>query len=212
MAAPPEGVVHVGVTVDVNGAPFTFGHWLLIPDAGSGYPLYWSGLLSSYFLEVGPALLDCMHDGASLLTCRSTAGGTSPQVWVESFSPNHGHWTGGQADNVATGIYVQTQSGRRGSGSRVRLPAVPDSFINANRALSQFGAGYLQAAATALVAWVASVTGPTGAQAVLGTLQTRRGGVPLLPPEFDPAIAVRPSLRVERLARRLPPSGRYSSS
>lgn len=212
MSAIPEGVVHLELTIDVNGWQFKPGHWLLIPDAASAYPLYWSGLLTSYFLQVGNKLLDCMHAGSSFIACRSVAGGTPTQVWVETFSPNQGHWTGGQADNVCSGIYIQTAGGGRGSGSRFRIPATPDSFIAYNRQLSQFGAGYLQAFATELAAWVTSITGPTGAAVELGTLQVRRAGVPLTPPTFDPATAVRPSYRVEHLSRRLPRAGGFSST
>ena len=210
MSAPPAGVVSIASDVDVHGYPSSFAFWLLIPDDDVATIPYWSALITSYQLQVWPAILNCMHSGASFVTCRIAAGGTAPQRFVEAAPANHGAWTGGQAQSVAAGLYVLTSSGHRGSGSRVHFPAVPDIFIDDNARLSNAGRGLLQQAATALVDWIASVSGPTGAQVLLGTLQTRRGGVPLLLPTFDPAVAVLPTARVERMGRRLPRRGRVS--
>jgi hypothetical protein len=210
MAPPPEGVVWISSDVDVNGYPASVGFWVLIPDADAGPPLYWLGLLGSVELQVWPGWLSCMHAGASFVTCRCLVGGIAPQWYALPAPPNHGEWTGGQAENVCMGLYVQSSSGGRGSGSRIHLPAVPDIFVQNNVQLSEVGRGNLLAAAVAMTDWAASVSGPTGAAVTIGTLQTRRAGAPLLPPVFDPALLIRPGQGIETMRRRLPRRGRIS--
>src|SRR5207248_7930660 len=91
--------------VDVHGYPSSFAFWLLIPDDDVATIPYWSALITSYQLQVWPAILNCMHSGASFVTCRIAAGGTAPQRFVEAAPANHGAWTGGQAQSVAAGLY-----------------------------------------------------------------------------------------------------------
>src|SRR5207248_9835371 len=51
--------------VDVHGYPSSFAFWLLIPDDDVATIPYWSALITSYQLQVWPAILNCMHSGAS---------------------------------------------------------------------------------------------------------------------------------------------------
>ena len=103
MSAPPAGVVSIASDVLVHGYPSSFAFWLLIPDDDVATIPYWSALITSFQLQVWPAILNCMHSGASFVTCRIAAGGTAPQRFLEAAPANHGAWTGGQAQSVAAG-------------------------------------------------------------------------------------------------------------
>lgn len=195
---------------DVNGYYFSFGHWLLIPDSAAATVSYLHDLASSYQLNVGGELLDCMHDGSSFATSRLGLQSPAPLQYTQAWPANHGAWTGGEANAIATGVYVLTSAGGKGSGARVRIPGAPDIHVDAGGRLSNAGRGHLQAFCTALITWVDGETGPTGAPILLGTVQRQRAGAPLPVASFDPAVGVLPSLRVERLVRRLPKPGQVS--
>lgn len=206
----PSNVALLENVCDVNGYDVQYNHWLFVPAFDTAGPSYFDALLTAYILEVGGALLDCMHSGASFTTCRLSRFGSQPFTWIKQWPPNHGRWTGGQANNVAVGFYVRTTTGGRGSGSRCRIPACPDIFVTENRQLSQVGLGNLLALTEAIVAWAAGLTGPTAGDVLLGTLQRRTVAGPLPSATFSPAAALTPSQRVERLGRRLPRSGQVS--
>lgn len=206
----PPDVLRLELEAEVNGAFFTTGVWLQSPDMPSAVPSYLTALIGSF--ELGPvaAFLSCMHNGSSFSTCRASIEGTTRLRIVDAFLPNAGAWTGGQVNMAACGLYVQTLGGGRGSGSRIRFPALPDIFVDDNRTLSATGVGNLEAAATALVSWVSTALGPSGLPLELGTVQRARGGTPLPASIWAPAVSVSPSFRVEYLARRMPKSRQIS--
>lgn len=206
----PSGVVSMRQLVDVDGNLCTFGWWLFMADADLGDFTYWSDLSTSFQFTVSGPLLACMHAGASLLACRFVVGGIGPTSYQFPWAPNHGLSTGGQAQAVACGLYIRSSDDRRGSGTRVRLPAVPDEFVDNDVALSSIGRGRLTDLGDRLTSWVSSVSGPGGGTVLLGTLQRRRAGLPLPTAVFAPAISVEPMLRIARMGRRMPRFGRYS--
>jgi hypothetical protein len=199
----PADVVHFNIGVDVNGYPCSYGFWLLVPGAsGAGEP-YIRGLLSDYFLTATHELLQCMHSGASLDVLRADAGGPSPARAFISAPENSGAWEGGQAQSLATVLYVTSSSGGRGSGSRIRIPAVPDIFIANNQSINRSGYGHLILAATELTNWVNAIVPPGGGNAVIGTLQRKTKSGPLAVAAFDPAAIVKASPTLAHLDNRL---------
>jgi hypothetical protein len=130
---------------------------------------------------------------------------------VADLAPNHGAGTAGQSLSLSAGVYVQGTTGGRGSGSRIHIPGTPNEFTTEFAYLSEYGVQQLQFLATAMVAWAA--TGPPGPSTPceLGTLQTRRGSNRLNPPLWDPAAVIRPTFRLETIARRQRQVGGISS-
>lgn len=202
----PSNVVRLDFDFYVNGRDFTTGMWLLIPDVETGGVAYLDALCADAQFYTLSGWTGCMHDGASVVTCRASYGGTQPANFVSYAAPNHGAYTGGQADAIACGVYVVSSSGGKGSGSRLRVPATPDAFVDDNYRLASAAVARLLDLCNAIDTFVAATHGPLGAQAVLGTVQRSRRGAPLPTAEFDPAQAVVPSFRVEFLSRRMPRS------
>jgi hypothetical protein len=203
VAALPVDVVHLEFEVTVADSPrCTFGFWLLWPGSSVGG----EGLATSLLLQwtTGPmaTLLDCMHDQSTLSACRFTFGGTGDYVYYRQLAPNVGAQSGATEFSVASGIYVVSGSGGRGSGSRLHVPAVPANFVADHVRLSPFGWQQLTFLALALTNWPGTLVFPGTSPAVIGTLQRRRAGAPIVPPTFDPAIDVRPSPVLEIVGRR----------
>jgi hypothetical protein len=202
----PADVLRVELVIDVNGRELTTGWWWFVPDLIAGGVPWLIAAASNIFSYMVSPLDGCMHSGASWSLLRLSSGGTTPLVYSEAAPVSGGVYTGGQADAIATGVYVLSSTGRRGSGSRLRIPATPDDFVVNNYMLSTTGVGRLFDFAAAMQSCTAATIGPTGGAVILGTLQRSRAGAPLGVATFDPAAAVIPSFRVELLARRLPKS------
>lgn len=202
----PDDVLHVELTFDVNGREYRNGWWWLVPDLAVGGIPWLVATMSNIFADLVFPVTGLMHAGGSWTTCRLASGGNAPLVYVEAAPLNHGAHTGGQADAIATGVYVVTLASRRGSGSRIRFPACPDDAVQDNWLLSAAGLARCFDFAAALNSLTSSLVAPTGAQVLLGTLQRRTAAGPRAVSSFDPATAVLPSFRVEVLARRMPRS------
>ena len=210
-AVPPD-VGHFDLAFDVNGRTLRAGFWFLLPDLQSWTQPWLLSLVDQFVLYTLSGFTGVMHAGASLSTCRVSVAGSNPVEFVQHVAPNHGAYTGGQADAIASGVYLVASSGRRGSGSRLRVPGCPDDFIDDNWRLSNAGVSQLHTLANDLTDWARVQTGPTGLPLVLGTLQRRTSAGPLPAAQFDPAVMVVPSFRVEVLSRRLPKSRWVSSA
>lgn len=202
MLAPlPVGVAHVSVGIDVNTYPCSIGWWLLVPGLETAGPPELEALAASITLGVAGPLTSCMHAGSQLVTCRIDGRGFS---FASAFAPNHGAWTGGQAQGLATVLHWLTlDAGRRGAAI-THLPAVPDVFVRDNARLSTLGYSNLLVAAADLFSAFNSTPGVTGGVCTLGLLQRRHGGVPLVPPTFSPATGYEVSQVLTTLRRRLP--------
>lgn len=200
----PAGVLRLDLEFDVNGYPLTTGLWFLVPDLALADLAWYQAFTAMAFFYLLPGTTGVTHDGVSLSTCRLASGGMAPFRYVALAPPNHGAYSGGQADIIASGVFVRTTTTARGSGSRLRFPGCPDDFVRDGLALSATAVSQLLAMANAITTFVASQTGPTGGQVLLGTLQRSKAGAPLAHSLFDPAVAVVPSYRVEYLDRRFP--------
>lgn len=199
----PNGVVHVELEVDDSGSPATFGFWLLYP---STYPLGAAqlGLLTTDFVtNLMQYFLDCMTGSAMFRTCRLTTRGIAPLRWVEVLAPNHGAGSGGVTLGVAAGIYIQGSGGGSGSGTRIHIPGIAAELVDPPGRLSEFGEQQLQFLCSVFPDWVSNLYTSGLGEVLLGTLQQRRGGQLLDPPIFDPAEALRPTLVLEGVGRRL---------
>lgn len=208
----PANTVRLITTVDVDGSDFSFELGLLAPLVDAASPAELELWLGNWILIVGPALGDLMHAGAHLLTCRLVSKRMGGPSWTATFPPNHGNWSGGQADQVALGIYVKSTAYGRGAGSRVRIPAIADVMIDANRAVSVVGQGKLLALCNAIADFLNQPLPWGGGLAIAGTIQRQRAGSPLSAATFAPAQAIVPSRRVETIRRRLPGRGQISPS
>lgn len=207
----PDDVAFLSPTVDVNGLVFSFGLWIQCADFAGMTILQAETLLSSFDLSTSNAWLACMHNGCALSTCRLAVGGTSGLRYARPYGPNSGLFTGGQADAIAAGIYLMSSTPRRGSGTRVRIPGTPDVFVSDGYRLTLEGRDNLQVLCDQLANWVASVTGPAGSPVLIGTLSRRTTAGPLPAAAFTPTQGIIPSLRVERLSRRMPRRGYVST-
>lgn len=202
----PSNVVRLEFDFFVTGRTLTTGMWLLIPDVETGGVPYLDALCADAQFYLLGGFTGCMHNGASLVTCRASYGGTTPANFVSYAAPNHGAYSGGQADAIACGVYAVSATGGKGSGSRLRIPGTPDDFVDDGYRLSSAGVSQLIALCGDINNFVTATHGPLGAQAVLGTVQKARRGAPLPSAQFDPAQAIVPSYRIEYLRRRMPRS------
>lgn len=197
-----------GCTDDLN--PCSFGFYLRVQGAAALDPSKFSLIVYDWFNFVQPTFLDCMHTGASFGTCRLTRGLPLPYVHVEQLAPNLGAQDGSVPMAVAAGLYMVAAIGGRGSGSRLHLPGCPSRFVEADAKLSGYGLQQLTFAAQALADFPARLTSDLGTPTELVTYQTRRGGKPLAVPEYSPTVAVRPTLRLTTVTRRMRASGGFS--
>lgn len=201
---PPSNVVRLDLDFLVNGRDFHTGLWLLIPDVETAGVAYLDALVADFISFVVGGVTGVMHSGSSWVTCRASYGGTTPASFIGYVTPNHGAWSGGQADAIATGLYLVSSTGGRGSGSRLRFPAVPDDFVDDNWRLASTAVAQLVILANDITNFVSGTIGPTGAPAIVGTVQRAARGAPLPVASFDPAQAIVPSYRVDFLGRRMP--------
>jgi hypothetical protein len=206
----PPDTIRLITTVAVHERYFSFGLSFLIPDVDSADDAWCRGFLDSFILAPAGDVLNCMSDQAQISTCRLESNRHGAPRLELPFPPNHGAHSGLEADAIACGLYVTSGSGRKGAGSRIRFPAVPPVFVDDGWRLSNQAGGYLTLAANGIVAWVATQVGPTGSGVILGTIRRSAHGAPLSTSTFDVAFAVRPSLCVEVVRRRLPKAGRIS--
>lgn len=202
----PDDVLRLELDFDVNGRRFTTGLWMLTPGLQAWTPTWLTSFASDVFSYLLPGTTGVTHDGTSLTTCRVLIAGSSPIAWTAYAPPNHGAHTGGQADAIASGVYVVSSSGGRGSGSRIRFPGCPDDFITDNWLLSPQGQSRLLDMCSSIIELMNAVTSPTSQLMTLGTLQRATVAGPRSTSQFDPASLVVPSNRVEVLRRRFPHS------
>lgn len=200
----PDDVLRLTVDVDINGRVFSTGFWFFVPDLPAATYPWFKNFVDEFFFYVIGGLNGCQHAGASVTTCRLVAGGIGGVQYTAFAATNQGVYTGGQADLVAAGVFLRTAAGRRGSGSRVRIPGCPDAFVDNNLTLSAAAVARLFSFCDAVNNFVSAQLGPTGAQVVVGTLRRTQAAAPLSSSVFDPAVAIMPSPRVEYLTRRFP--------
>src|SRR5690242_2427373 len=149
-----------------------------------------------------------MHGGSSATTCRLSIAGLTI---LADAPPNHGAWTGGQADNVALGLKWQTsERGRRG-WALTYVPAVPDVFITNNWQLRQLAWGNLLDSGTHLLQSMNLLPDPSGATLRAGTVHVSSRGAPLTASAFAAYVGVVPTPKVVTIRRRIPSTGGLSS-
>lgn len=200
----PADVLRLELDIEVNGYLFTTGMWFLVPDLPAATLPWYQAFTADAIAYLVGAVNGVTHSGAFLSTCRVAAGGVGGFRYASYAGTNVGAYSGGQADIVASGVFIRSNSGTRGSGSRLRFPACPDAFLTDNVQLSAAGLSRLLDMCTAITSFSAAELGPSGAPVVLGTLRRAQAGAPLPSAIFDPALAVVPSLRIEYLDRRFP--------
>jgi hypothetical protein len=206
----PPNTARLETAVDVNGWPVTFAFSFFNASFDLMGPTELHEVLNNWIIFVGAAVGGSMHSGAQLTTCRLFSLRTSGPRALATFPTNRGAWEGGQANHVAVGLYVRTTAYGRGSGSRVRLPACPDAFIDNNREVSATARGRLLAIANGLANFQNAPIGGVLTPTVLGTIQRQASGRPLSSATFAPATSVEACRRVETLRRRLPERGQLS--
>lgn len=206
----PVDICHLATEVDVGPTRSSYGFWFALGGATAAGPGIAALIIADYYTNLLPYFLACMHSEATPSTCRLAIGGAPPFQYVATLAPSHGAGTAGELPCIATGIYVQTSGGGKGSGSRIHIPGTPNEFTEDFAYLTAYGQQQLQFLATQLPIWVSSLSPSYGSFSTLGTLQTRRGGQRLSPPRFDPAILVRTTNRLETLARRQHQIGGFS--
>lgn len=199
----PDGVVHLSQDTDVAGYTASFGLWLwwpanppLDPDEALAVIGNWASIVVPYFLA-------CMNSSASFTTCRLTHRGTTPFRFVSELAPNHGAGSSGATLAISAGVYIQSSSGARGSGTRIHIPAINSAMYNDPGVLSTTGVNNLLALTNAIATWPQQLFSAGAGTVQLGTLQQRRGGQLLSHPTFVEAIGVRPTYKVETISRRL---------
>jgi hypothetical protein len=207
----PAETVRLSTTVDVNGSTFSFAFSWFVPGIDGALPTDLEDWLDTWIIRTLDPLTGAMHAGASALTCRLGSVRPGGPSWEATYpQPNHGHFTGGQADQVAVGLYVKSSARARGSGSRIRLPACPDEFIDDNRAINTLGLSQLQQLVNAITMFAITPTPFSGVPPILGTIQRQAAGRPLTAATFAPTIGLVVSRRVETIRRRLPKRGQVS--
>jgi hypothetical protein len=193
--------LHLVQDVDVDGHLVSIGWWLWNPSNVNIVTPELDALVNAYFFTCQPSLLELMHAGATLTTCRLA---TRTESFVAMSPPNHGAWTGGQADNVATGLHWLTGEGGPLRGPITFVPAVPDAFIEANWMLSNVGFGNLNASGIDLYHAFNALPAPDGTTQAVGTLHRSAAGVPMAVAQFTPYVGVNPVPKVVTIRRRIP--------
>lgn len=198
---PPADVVQLVQDFDINGHTVSIGYWLFNPsNAGAGE----SDLLAianAWFVTCLPSIYELQHDGTVASTCR--CANRTLRV-VSAAPPGHGAWTGGQADNVATGLHWLTGEAGALRGPITFIPGVPDVFISDNWRLSATAWGNLTASGRDLYNALNALPSPGGTPQVVGTVHRSNAGAPLPAAEFAPYIGVVPSAKVVTIRRRIP--------
>lgn len=206
----PEDVLHVEHLFLCDGSPASFGFWLHVHPAVLLDPTQFSLIAYDWFEFTLQTFLDCMHEGTTQIACRITRRGIEPYVHLENFAPNAGSQSGAQNLAAACGLYLPASVGGRGSGSRLRLPGLPDNFVDNDAKLSGYGVQQLVFAADALFNYPLRLSTDLELPTELVTLQTRKNGLPLAVAEYSPTLAVRPTFHLDSIGRRMRASGGFS--
>jgi hypothetical protein len=197
---PPADCIHLTQFVDTGARQSTISWWLYNANNHLLLPADLKTIISDYFSTCIQPLLSCMHQGASLTTCRASILGLSV---LEVAPTNIGEWAGGQADNVASGWKWETAQRGRAGWALTYLPAVPDIFIKDNQELSPVGWGNLLASAEDFRNLMNQLTAGVGYQQTIGTVHRSLGGTPLGSSTFAPYVGVTPTAKVVTIRRRI---------
>lgn len=199
----PSGVVQVTLEVVVNEEGATTSFWLFAPGGDWLDPITADQVVTNFVVNPMQYFLDCMSSSATIRTCRLRQMGNDHFTWLAVLAPNAGALSGDVTFAVAAGVYIQGTTGGRGSGTRIRIPGIGGPMVEQPGKLTTYGIQQLQFLADGLAVWPSQLAGiaPPGIQ--LGTLQTKRAGNLLNPPEWDPALVIRPTFRLETVSRRM---------
>ena len=207
----PDDILHFRMQCSDDGNPCSFGFWIRAQAAQTLDHNSFSIAIYDWQIFHMPTFLDCMHGAASFVACHIERRGAVPFRYSELFAPNAGAQGEGNSMAVACGLYLAPAISSRGGGSRLRLCGLPDRFITNQSKLSGYGVQQLQFAADDLAAYPARLQAAWGTPTELVTVETRRSGLPLNPAQFVPTVVIRPSLRIDTLARRLRSAGGFAS-
>jgi len=203
--------MRVDLEVEDSGYPATFGFWLNWSPTAPRDAASSQQIVDSWVINVQQLFLNCMHGAASFNTCRLSVVGGTPYSFTARLAPNLGAGSGGVTLARSVGLYLQSASGGRGSGTRIRIPGIAEEMVVPPGKLSTFAVQELQFAATALATWPSQLAALGVGVPELCTLQTKDGGTLLDPPQIDLTIDVRPTFVLEfsvqraRSFSRLPP-------
>lgn len=199
----PEDVVWFGLGFDCDGATSSIGFWLEVPGINVAVPTDITALLGQLIFAALDFKGPITHAGCQLTTCRLRNTGTAPFDLIEVPSTNHGAWTGGQANQVASGLHWQTTVHARRGQSITHVPGFPDAFTDDHVVLNATGWSNLSSAAGGFLSAVNAAHAGGLASVRLGTLYRSRGGVPLGSSEFAPFFFVVPSRVITTIRRRM---------
>lgn len=202
LAPVPSDVVWFSPTVEVGPTTSSFGFWLLWPGITPADAGWAEQVVDSWVINIQQYFLNLMHSAARFRTCRILVGGSPPFRYETDIADNAGAGTAGQALALAVGLYLQSSGGGRGSGTRIRVPGISNEMTDDFAYLSEYGQQQLVFTADALAAWPSQLAPLGYGTPVLGTLQRRDDGTPLVTAAFDPLEVIRPTLLLEVLARR----------
>lgn len=199
----PPDVLRFDAYCDTDGAPSSIGFYVL---AAPGPP-YDVGdlttLLGLFILAVLDFVNQCSAGGTSVLTCRLRSTGIETWDIVEGCSPNHGAWTGNQANMVASVCHWLTGETGRGRQAVTWIPGFPDNFTDDHLHANDTCMHTVRFQANTFLAAIAAMSAGTILQCSLGTVHRSRHGAPLHVATFSPFVDVTASRVIGRCGRRM---------
>lgn len=189
--------------VNVNGLTVSTAHYLLSSGSSFATVDYLEELAAAWLFTCANNYADVMHAGAELAELRLTTFGGDLVRATFPFPPNHGAWPGGQASQVALCWHWLTPTRGRGRQGVTRVPAVPDSFIDSNRRISNSGYANMTEKGGRLLTAMRELPAYLGGSCVPVTVHRSRNGEPLAAATYDPIVGVQTSRRVATVRRRL---------
>jgi hypothetical protein len=207
----PHGVGRLTLQYLVDLNPCSSSWWFFAPGSAASDVAWAESVADDVFLLWLGTLANLHHRGAQLVACHIELNGPPLATRTVYVGPGDGAIEGAQALNVAMGLRPLGSVAGKGTAGTVRLPGVPDEFIQDSAWLSQRGYTQLRDRGADWMNGFNLLPAPLTGTLVLGTLHRVHSGVALDPPLFDAAFDIVPSDRVCTLRRRIPRAHRVSS-